>query len=299
MIQRTTFFSIRFLSVLFVVVVLLYLCVNTGWLLWSRYSDTRRQATAERTEQASFDALSPKERAITRAEEYLGNKVYTMTTSERLFLSYLQRKFDLNPMLGIGGPPIDLYENPRTYPQEIHFLARIAYPDRLVKQPFNGQLEDIGVTNIHSANCDHIPLPSNYWDIMHRHYEQGGYYATHNGLAFAFMRENRCELTVDQQDLFSRTISVMASIGHDASVAHDLRYEAMAFLYLNERPDLVFPDEISNILAEQQEDGGWREDDDDESSNTHTSILALWTLLENGRPDVGDEPMIRHTVNAD
>ncbi len=238
--------------------------------------------------------LTMEEQAIQNAQDYFVGSVEQVDPSERFILAYLQRKFNLNPKIGVEGPPIDLHEDPQTYPEEKHYLARIAYPNKLVTVAPKLEPEDkIQLINIYSANCDHLPLPSNFWSTLEQSFQEGSYYMTHVALAFAFMKDNNCPLPPEADNLKTRTIQEMVKLADDPTTTADLRYEAVAFLMLNKQRDLVQPWWINQIVAEQRKSGGWSKDVGGDKDDLHTTILGLWSLLEYYRPNTLDEPMIR------
>ncbi len=280
-------------------IVIIILCVFLGYgLLWggvlieSRV-DNNRIKRATKAEQDRLNNLSPEEKSILKTQNYLVDSITLADTSERIFLSYLQRKFDLPAKIGVEGPPIDLFEDPRTYPEQVHYLARIPYPDRIVNVPPKDDLEDgIHITNIYGANCDHMSLPANFWPTMEQSIKTGSYYMTHVALALAMMKDNGCTLPSVASDMENRVTQEMVKVADNPDTVADLRYEAIAFLLLGERRDLVKQSWIDQIIKEQRDDGGWSQEVGGKDNDHHTILLAFWSLLEYSRPNTPDEPLI-------
>lgn len=257
----------------------------------------RRQAVGLKARQQAFQQLSPAEQSIRKAQAYLEGSITQVKPVERLFLDYLQRKYKLDNKLGINGPPFDLSEDPRTYPEEIHYLARIAFPDKVVtvlpKSPFQG----LSLTNVYSANCDHLALPAEFWPVIKENMDKGGYFLSHNALALAFMKDNNCLLPANFASLPEQVQQGLISIAGDDNTPPDLRYEAAAFLSFISQKKLIQSKWIDQIIAEQRSDGSWSEEAKAGKPSSHTTVLALWTLLEYARSDTPEQPLIRHTVN--
>lgn len=290
---KTPFFTLKKLLHITAWVLVIYVLI-WGGVVVKNMIDHNNRARVVNLRQEQVKGLSREEQAIQRAQEYLVGSINTIGTSERIFLSYLQRKFDLPGTLGTEGPPIDLYEDPRTYPAEIHFLARIAYPDRVVTVPPKYELDDgVKVTNIYSANCDHLALPANYWRTVEQNVAAGGYYLAHVPLAFVLMKDNGCTLIPGAEDINNKALQELVRLADDPKTIADLRYEAVAFLLLSGKNDLVQPRWIDKIISEQREDGGWSKEVGGNKNDPHSTLLALWSLLEYSRPNTPNEPLIR------
>ncbi len=259
-----------------------------------------RKAHLAKVEQAKKDSLSKEEKAIQKAQDHLVVRISFAGTSERIFFSYLQRKFDLPAVLGTQGPPMDLHEDPMTYPEQTHFLARIAYPDRVVNLPPNkaGLDDNAKITNIYSVNCDVMPLPNNFWATMKQSVTLGDYYMAHVALALAFMKDNDCLVPPIAADMKSEVEQNMVKLADNPATIADLRYEAIAFLYLSGRSDLVKSNWIDQIVSEQRQDGGWSEKIGGTKVDYHATLLALWALLEYSRPDTAYEPLIQRPAKT-
>lgn len=294
---KNSFFSRKPLIFIVLGVFLSYGLIWGGALIENRMENNRIRL-AIKVEKDRLNNLSPEEKSILKAQNYLMDSVTVIATSERIFLSYLQRKFNLPSKLGADETPIDLHEDPRTYPEDIHYLARIAYPNRIVKEPPRHPLEDgIEVSNIYSGNCDHIPLPAIFWPMVEQNIADGGYLMTHVALALALMKDNGCSLPPNADSITSRVMQDLVKLADNPDTVADLRYEAVAFLLLSERRDLVKQSWIDQIISEQRDDGGWSREVGSKKVDNHSVLLAFWSLLEYARPDTPNEPLIRRPVN--
>jgi hypothetical protein len=287
---KTSFFTRKYIIRTVVVIIVAYVGVWSYVLVDNHLADRREKHEISK-EQALFDNLKPEEKALAKAQNYLKGTINNVQPAQILFLEYLQRRFKLDDSLGVSKTPIPINKNPVIYPQEINFLARIAYPNEIVNEPPKDVIDGIALTNLYSANCDHIAFPNNFWSTMESNYKAGGYYLTHNALAFAFMKDNGCDVPTERSDLLSRTIEGMTVLASDPNTTPDLRYEAIAFLGLSGRGDLIESDWMDKVITEQKEDGSWS-NPEDTKNHDHTTVLGMWALLEYSRPNTPHEPLI-------
>lgn len=230
--------------------------------------------------------------AIKKAEKYLITNLGQIAVTERLLLDYLDRKYALNSSFGAQESTIVIKDYNAGQPEEIHYLARIAYPDKLVSTVPQIALEPLSILNVYSANCDHLPLPATFEQTVHKSISAGGYEMTHVALAFAFMKDNACSYPpIDE--LSEKVFNSMVNLANDPKTIADLRYEAVAFLLHSERGDLVKQDWIDQIISEQKPDGGWGIETGTNNNNSHATVLALWALLEYYHQSTADQPIIR------
>jgi hypothetical protein len=288
------FFERKNLLLITGIVLVGYISIWGGVLIKNKI-DHSRKSHAAKVEQTRINNLSKEEKAIKKAQENLTIRISLAGTSERIFFTYLQRKFDLPAVLGAQGPPMDLHEDPKTYPEQNHFLARIAYPDKVVTTlPNKAALDDNAkITNIYSVNCDVMQVPNSFWQTMGQSIKLGDYYMSHVALALAFMKDNACLMPPIASDMKTEVEQGLVKLADNPTSVADLRYEAVAFLYLSGRSDLVKSSWIDQIVAEQHKDGMWSYEAGGTKADYHATLLALWSLLEYSRPNTPDEPLIR------
>lgn len=241
----------------------------------------------------AFNKLSAEDKAILNAQKYLVDNLGTVAPEQRLILDYLQRKFDLDPKLNVQNTPLIIKADPNNYPLEIHFVERIAYPDKLVTAMPRNVLDPMSWVTVYSANCDHTPLPKDFWPKVRQNYSQGGYEMTHIVLALSFMRDNGCTIPNEAEGIEREVIAAMTRLANDPVTNADLRYESIAFIMLAGGYDSVNNGWIQKILSEQRPDGSWSFTLDDGKSNDHATTLALWAILEYKNPNKPYEPFIR------
>lgn len=267
------------------------LLFGAGFLVIRERSSNQKTAL---TSQASINKKNA-QAAIARGEKYLLNTFAQITPIQRLVLDFLHRKFNIDPKFSATTTPITQSENEQGTFIEFQAWRRIAYPDSLLSTLPKTDAGSISNVTVQAANCDHIPLPSNFDETLQQNAAKGTYYLTHTALSLKFMEENGCEISNKSQQLKETVATDMVELINDPKTVADLRYEAIALLMYMGHRNLVKDVWIEQILTEQQNDGGWRQDLTVTSeSNDHSSVLALWALLEFTQPGATKEPMIRH-----
>jgi hypothetical protein len=137
--------------------------------------------------------------------------------------------------------------------------------------------------------CDRLGLPPWFAEALVKSVRAGGYHTTHALLAWIFLQDNRCALTLPDGFVEEMYRAAGAILGDQPTMVNDLKLEAAAFLCLARRGSLVDPRFVQHVVAIQNADGGWGKLDHpdpakpDESS-WHSSILALLLLLHVGFP---------------
>ena len=61
--------------------------------------------------------------------------------------------------------------------------------------------------------------------------------------------------------------------------------EAIAFLYSSGHSKLVKPEWVNQVAFSQAKNGGWYRVSTNKETNSKTTMLALWVLLEATNPD--------------
>lgn len=253
---------------------------------------TRDRSVDQKPSDVTTD-MNASQKAIYNGDQYLVNAVTSMNVPDRIMLDYIQRRFALSGNLGAEQTPIGFARTGSNYPAEVHFLERIVHPDELVKVPPRNTIDGVALTNIYSANCDHMALPGSFWPSMEAAVNKGGYELTHVLLALRLMKDNNCTLSASADILRDKAIQGSVVLAQQEDTIADLRYEAVAFLFMMERDDLVQPEWMSRMIREQRSDGGWAIKVTDNRSDPHATLLALWALLEYENPDKPYEPLIR------
>lgn len=288
---KQPFYSRRNLILLITGTILFYVLCNGAFIAWRQYDKNKKVEQLHKANQDYWNNLSPQERAIKKSVDYLKSSA-SIKQNHKLFVDYLQRAYNLDQALSLAGQPFDTSKDPRIYPQEINYLERIAFPDRIVQEQPKNPLEGPTLTNVFSANCDHLPFPENFWQTIEQNNGAGDYYMTHNALAFRFMKDNGCPVPEDKKYLEAQTKDGMIKLAEDPTTNPDLRYEAIAFLCLSGYQETIQPAWIQQIIDEQNDDGSW-DNPANQADTDHTTILALWAILSYNRPEAVEQSLIR------
>lgn len=232
------------------------------------------------------------EQAINRALVYIERNPNEISALQWFFVDYLQRKFDLDPKFRAAArnlkPPSDKNENLQF---QIH--QRIINPQALVKELELSKNDSMDNMVRMATHCDHIDLPANYDALLQNNINAGGYEMTHAAYSLTRIKELNCPKPSRYDEMLAQLTSQLAELASNPKTPNDLRYEATAFLYDMGRGDQVRVEWINRIVSEQQPDGSWENSEDEQANHDHTTILALWSLLESSRDDVASKPILR------
>jgi hypothetical protein len=132
--------------------------------------------------------------------------------------------------------------------------------------------------------CDRLGLPPAYAETLEAGVKAGGYHATHVLLAWTWLQDNRCKLTVRDgfvEDLYRANTAILED---RPTIVNDLKLEAAAFLCIARQGKRVDPRFIAHVVSIQRADGGWGKLDtpdpaNPDASSWHSTILALLLLL--------------------
>jgi hypothetical protein len=103
-------------------------------------------------------------------------------------------------------------------------------------------------------------------------------------LAWIWLRDNRCQLTVREGFVEDLYLANAAILEDRPTLVNDLKLEAAAFLCMARQGKRVDPRFIRHVVSIQRADGGWGkldtpDPDRPNDSSWHSTILALLLLL--------------------
>lgn len=246
------------------------------------------------TKQKPAPSLSKEEQAISRAQNYLLNNFKLIDPNNRLVLDYMYRKFAISEQF--SGQKETITYSGKDPQAKLGFDAvkRIAYPKKIVASLGLPADDSSGYMLLAAANCDHIPLPADFSAALQKNIDRGEYDLTHVVLMLSFMQDNGCSMPPDALIMTGQLLNKMSAMIENKQTIPDLRYECIAFLLFMDRADLVQKSWIDQVISEQLTDGGWGARSEDTKATDHSTVLALWALLEYARPNTPNEPLIRH-----
>jgi hypothetical protein len=132
--------------------------------------------------------------------------------------------------------------------------------------------------------CDRLGFPPDFAEVLEKGVKAGRYHATHVLLAWIWMRDNRCQLTVRDgfvEDMYRANAAILED---QPTIVNDLKLEAAAFLCMARQGKRVDPRFVRHVVSIQRTDGGWGKLDapdpaNPDESSWHSTILALLLLL--------------------
>jgi hypothetical protein len=147
-------------------------------------------------------------------------------------------------------------------------------------------IDQVTATAIH---CQTIPLPADFLMTLDEMVELGGYAMTHAVIASQWLVENGC---VPATTIAAReqryADALVRQIEKEDGLLTDRRVEALATLFYIGGGDHVRQEWLDFVLQRQLPDGQWPGyADQPKTPNAHTTLMALWLLLEarsEGRP---------------
>jgi len=182
-------------------------------------------------------------------------------------------------------------------PQQASLLRvfrRIAvYDNPLEAGDLQAVTDDIDRVTVPALYCDRFGLPEDYPEHLQQAANLGDYMLTHALLAWIWIQENGCNISLPDgfvEDLYNANAAL---IHNGAGGVTDLKLEAAAFLYLAGQGAMVDPAFVDRVIVVQKIDGGWAPSSDTQGdSNWHTTVLALMLLLHVEYPADSYPPML-------
>jgi hypothetical protein len=172
-------------------------------------------------------------------------------------------------------------------------FRRIADHDNpLLVGDYQALTADVDFVTVPALYCDQVGLSAGYPVVLETAKSRGDYLLTHALLAWIWLQENGCEVSLPSsfiQDLYRANAAL---IGEDL-VVDDLKLEAAAFLYLAGQGARVEDAFVDRVVAVQNDDGGWPVSSvKPGDSSWHSTILALFVLLHVEHPANSYPPML-------
>lgn len=159
------------------------------------------------------------------------------------------------------------------------------YPDSTVIKYLSSNTRSLDGLTSWSMFCNKYPLPEDYLILLNENAGKGGYEMTHAALQLGNVMQLDCVISKNEsQKLRVRLLKALtAQLNSIPTIEYseDLKYECMAMLYYLKGDDLVTEAQIRFIVENQLSNGGWSPSAKaNNQANIHTSVLALWVLLE-------------------
>lgn len=133
-----------------------------------------------------------------------------------------------------------------------------------------------------AIHCQTLPLPADFLRTLDEMVELGGYVMTHAVLASQWALENGClpaaALDARRQ---GQVDALLRQIEQEEGLLTDRRVEALATLFYIGQGRHARQEWLDLVLERQLPDGQWPAyADQPNTPNPHTTLMALWLLLE-------------------
>jgi hypothetical protein len=220
--------------------------------------------------------------AIDRAQRYL-QRQGELQPDELAVLSYLARKFDLPWVKERRAPKVlqGLREGPWGP------FYRLLEPGYRVRQ--SALLEarfPIDRMTLAALYCDLYGFPYDFRSQLASAFAGDGYWPTHAVVAAVWAQENGCFTAHEWPAMQTVILDALTRTLAAHPAVDDIFVEAVAMHYYAGLGDRVDQAWLAKIVAAQGFRGGWSVGRWDPRYNPHTTVLALWSLLEARRGNV-------------
>jgi hypothetical protein len=130
-----------------------------------------------------------------------------------------------------------------------------------------------------SLHCARFGFPPEYAEHARRHAAEGGYPLTHVLYDMILARDMGCTHPLPQAEQ-DAVVEAVARLRTGDVVIGDLEMEALWFLALWGRRDLVPSGTVERVLEAQWRSGGWAFDGNSRVPDAHATYIAMSLLLE-------------------
>ena len=158
---------------------------------------------------------------------------------------------------------------------------------------------DINAMTFWSMYCNKFPLddrflgnmrdkifnPPSYPDLSNKQIPPPEYWSLHAALQLVSAKNNGClQESTELRDIRNEVERKVADIASGKIETKefdlDIQTEAIAMLYYMGLDAKVSENQIDELLSHQLSGGGWSYSSGSENVSLHTSVLAMWVLLE-------------------
>lgn len=227
--------------------------------------------------------------AARRGEAHLRDRGPRINPAMVFILDYLDRRFGLEwarPVVDRARQAARDCEGPPTPPEGAcsiqttqTFIRLIDPAARLTPEQIAAAPNTLDTVTGAALYCKTNGLPSTFLADVERLISKNDYDPPHALLALQWAIEQGCidARTTEVEAIRARVLDNVAQLAHQ--VPQDQSIEAVALLSYAGAGQRVQSEWLQTIAAAQKDDGGWGEHGK-APSNDHTTMLALWALLE-------------------
>lgn len=180
-----------------------------------------------------------------------------------------------------NGTQLKKFPRPKARSSEIVYFSRLVDAGyRPPKNAIAAVRNPIDNFTLSALYCDRQGLPDDFFQRAEQLMDGRGYALTHAALGTKWAHELGCLNAALAAKLMAKERALLARVGAENEMPSDLAIEALAMLYYLDAPELVKQEDLENLIATQHTLGAWQPKSDVFELNNHTTILALWVLLE-------------------
>jgi len=195
---------------------------------------------------------------------------------------YLQKRFNVKKVFPteLIDETLNKYDNIYIYSNALYYRLvnkDFTISEEALKNGFNNLTNEITLKSLY---CGDYPVEANFLEILRSEADKDGYNLTHSLLALQWLKENDCIDSEKNKKTEEYFIRKSIELINSAKEFDDLTIEAIAFVQYAGYHGLISEKWIQKIIALQQKDGGWKWSSKHGKTSEHTSVVALWVLLE-------------------
>ncbi len=221
---------------------------------------------------------------ITKAKKYLVDQGDQLNFQAFMLGTYLKKKFPEVPAFQKRVDHDQILENA---PQIKNFRRIIDGKVGFTIEDLNSVGSSIDKLTLRAIHCDLYPPHNKYLFEVEEVSRKGGYYLTHALWALEFLKDNQCDTQWGDKfdEVEEQIVSEVVHFIESADFYRDEVIEAIAFLYSSGNGHAVKTEWVNQVAFNQAEDGGWHRVAMNQDTNSKTTMLALWVLLEASYPN--------------
>lgn len=230
------------------------------------------------------------DKSIDKAQSYLSDSETEIDLQTLFLYQYVQRKFDLSP-ISERKLADEITKNHPFYPFLTLVPGSNVSVDSTVFAKANGNIDRLTLKSIY---CNDFSIPESFTDSLLHAASKGKYSLTHSLWCIQILEENSCYKTLRNSDQTKNAIvEKVYDLVAKSGFMDDIAIEAMCFLYGAGNKSMVKSEWVNIMLSHQASDGGFYRTAKNSITNSKTTVLALWCMLETKTKGKKSEPWIR------
>lgn len=237
-----------------------------------------------------------------RAAEFIAEKKGDFELSSAFFIDFLARRNNLeahflfeNIRTGLRLDSFKFRRQENTVRKFMRLVdANAEVPTEIIAfyhEPEN-RLEELANMERMMLGALHDEFYDDFWPIAFQlQLEEGEFGLTHAAVSYQWMKELGKELPLAKKGL-KKVKRELKKLIRKSKENLDLHFEAMAILHYLFPNTAYKKSQINRLVQFQEDDGGWSIMADHNYSSDHTTMLAVWNLLNYLEPEKKHFPML-------